>query len=62
MRNPYRLLQSTQNATCKNILIFRRKFGTCAYNRVSGNLNRRPTIWKKNDQLTERENQADTQT
>src|SRR5690606_8507429 len=29
---------------------------------ISGNLNRRPTIWKKKDQLTERENQVDTQT
>jgi len=41
MRNPYKLLQSTHNATCKNILIFVRNFGTCANNRVSTHPKRR---------------------
>ena len=36
MRNPYRLLQSTHKANCKNSLIFLRNFGTCANNRVTG--------------------------
>ena len=38
MRNPYRLLQSTHKANCKNSLIFLRNFGTCANNRVDTQL------------------------